>query len=289
MGAIYVVDLSSYQDPVDFVSVRSAGYVGAILKASEGTGLADSTFVTKARQAVAAGLTIGAYHFGHPTQDPAAEASLFNQVVARASVPVPIRCCDIEVQDGTSTATIEWWTRSFCQLATINLLYSGAYFAQSQLAQPIPGVDWWIASYGTSQRPTPPWGTEAGWQFSDHAYVPGAGNVDVSLFDSDIWAQLTGTPSQEVADMTWPQAVDPFSGGTWTVSPDGGVYTDDGAPYLGSPAGHPEWHTDPPVAVSYWAGDNAPDAGQGYKVTTYCAAHGGLHYYRFPRSGALRP
>jgi len=91
--------------------------------------------------------------------------------------------------------------------------------------------------------------------------------------------------------MTLAQAVDPFTGGTWTIKFDGSIYTDDGAPYLGGLNNHPEFHAggagNPAVAVSYWQGNNTPSGGQGYKITTLDSATGTLNYYHFPRDASL--
>jgi GH25 family lysozyme M1 (1,4-beta-N-acetylmuramidase) len=101
----------------------------------------------------------------------------------------------VEVNKGN----VEGWTQAICPIAYINLLYSGAYFAQSELSAPIPGVDWWIASYGTSTKPRAPWGTEAGWQFTDQRDVPGISvPVDCSVFDDGVWAQLVGGGGDQI-------------------------------------------------------------------------------------------
>lgn len=199
MSTVYVVDLSNNNgqiDDIDFGAIKRAGYTCVILKASEGVGFRDPRFVVWAQRAHAVGLVVGAYHFLLPYQDAGAQAALFNSQCSAAGVPIAVRCCDAETGGGNVEAACQ----TFCPAAQINLLYSGAYFAHSEISQPIPGVEWWIASYGTSQRPSAPWGTEAGWQFTSSANVPGVpGQCDESVFDSSVFAAVIGSYTPEEA------------------------------------------------------------------------------------------
>lgn len=190
----YVLDLSNNNGSFDAAQVKQAGYAGVILKATEGTNFVDATFRPRAEAAHSAGLVVGAYAFCHPSQDATQQAQLFADTVAGAGVPVPFRCADIEVQEGN----VDAFASTFCPLAQVNVLYSGAYFS-SQITTPIPGVDWWLAAYGPN-RPAPPWGEEAGWQFTDSANVPGVGACDESVFDDAVWARLTGQPQNATVD-----------------------------------------------------------------------------------------
>lgn len=82
---------------------------------------------------------------------------------------------------------------------------------------------------------------------------------------------------------------DPISGGSWGVEPNGAVYANDGAPYLGGLNNHPEWHTPaigPAAGIVFWKGDGTDAAGNGYSI--YVNTGSGFDLYRFPRSGAYR-
>lgn len=194
----FVADLSNNNgqvDDIDFAQIKAAGYACVILKASEGTGYVDPRFAIWAQRAQAAGLQVGAYHFLLPWQSAGQQADLFNRVCESSRVRLVVRCCDAE----TSGGNVEAECQQFCPSAHCNLLYSGAYFAFSEISQPIPGVDWWIASYGTNQRPRAPWGEEAGWQFTSTGKVPGVpGDCDISIFDDAIWARLTGNKPNDL-------------------------------------------------------------------------------------------
>ncbi len=57
------VDISSYQEDVDFTALRSEGIEFAFIKATEGAEHTDTSFASKWSEAEAAGLTTGAYLF----------------------------------------------------------------------------------------------------------------------------------------------------------------------------------------------------------------------------------
>lgn len=182
---IYVSDRSNNDPPTDgdLDAMRAGGIRGLILKATEGTGFVDPTFVDRARAARARGFDLGAYAFIHADQSAAAQATLFNSVVAAAGVHIPVRCADAETADGNVQAVVD----EFCPAAAVNLLYSGAAFARADISQPVPGVLWWIAAYGQAAPPTPPWGIQAGWQFTDASQWG-----DLSIFADAQWATLIG-------------------------------------------------------------------------------------------------
>lgn len=57
-----VCDVAHF-NPIDFAKVKAAGIVGVILKASQGVGMTDPTFVARREQAKAHGLLVGRYSF----------------------------------------------------------------------------------------------------------------------------------------------------------------------------------------------------------------------------------
>jgi GH25 family lysozyme M1 (1,4-beta-N-acetylmuramidase) len=59
-----VIDVSHYENvSQDFVTTAKAGIAAVILKATQGTGFVDPTFLSRAGEARTAGLEVGAYHF----------------------------------------------------------------------------------------------------------------------------------------------------------------------------------------------------------------------------------
>ena len=286
MATVYVVDISNNNAPTttDLDAMKAAGIVGVILKATEGAGFVDPDFASVAPEVHARGMVVGAYGFLHANVSAQAQADLFNRVVANAGVPVPIRCCDAETADGNVQATVD----AFCPAARINLLYSGAAFARADISQPVPGVDWWIAAYG-SARPAAPWGNEAGWQFTDASKWG-----DCSVFDSATWSTLIGaTPASAAPDTPEVAMYDPKGHCVALTKPDGSVATfnADGSPgghYLGGLNNHPAYNAGagkaegPAVAITPW--DDGLEAWSGYVIWTEDAA-GAFHGYAFPSDG----
>ena len=78
------IDVSYYQEEVDWARVRGAGYVFAYARVSDGTGTLDSQFRANWLGIRNAGLIRGAYQFFRPRQDPTAQADLFLRVIDEA-------------------------------------------------------------------------------------------------------------------------------------------------------------------------------------------------------------
>ncbi len=67
---LYGIDVSHYQEEIDWPKVKASGVTFAILKASEGTEFVDATFEQNFKGALAAGILPGSYHFYLPRYDP---------------------------------------------------------------------------------------------------------------------------------------------------------------------------------------------------------------------------
>lgn len=76
-GQTLGVDVSSYQENVDFAKLREQGVEFAYIKATEGTSHIDSSFAEKWQAAVDAGVLTGAYHFFSYGESGAAQAENF--------------------------------------------------------------------------------------------------------------------------------------------------------------------------------------------------------------------
>jgi len=79
-GFLEGVDVSHWQNTIDWTKVAAAGKRFAIIKASESTTYVDPLYATNRARAQAAGLWTGAYHFAQPNAavgDALAEADHF--------------------------------------------------------------------------------------------------------------------------------------------------------------------------------------------------------------------
>lgn len=59
----YIIDVSGHQGSIDFAKVKAAGVSGVMLKCTEGDGYLSPAFLQNYKNALAAGLAVGAYHF----------------------------------------------------------------------------------------------------------------------------------------------------------------------------------------------------------------------------------
>ena len=196
------VDVSSVQGSMDWVSVAESGIQFAVLKCSQGNEAGvDGQFSANLANAPAAGVVIGAYHFGYPlpsqpgnpTRDPAAQAKLaFEKCQGLGSRPGDLLpALDLEwpaPQDwgkwGCTAQQIRAWGLAYLQAAEAlwgckPLLYSYPYFLQSIGIATEPGYagyPLWMADYNRYQHGTPPDGASpvvpppwTSWEMWQHA------------------------------------------------------------------------------------------------------------------------
>lgn len=130
------LDVSNWQGAPDFGAIRSAGSGNTfvVLKATEGTGYTDVQFYRSARNAHAAGLSTGAYHFARPSQSTGqTQAARFAKVIAAAGPGVITHAwLDIEDAGGLGRASLGAWCDQFLDELDARVPYRiGAYCAQS--------------------------------------------------------------------------------------------------------------------------------------------------------------
>ncbi len=80
-GQTFGVDVSSYQENVDFKKLKEQGVEFAYIKATEGVSHKDSSFNKKWRDAAEAGVLAGAYHFFSYDKSGAEQARNFIETV----------------------------------------------------------------------------------------------------------------------------------------------------------------------------------------------------------------
>ncbi len=83
------IDVSRYQDDVDWTEVKGAGISFAFIKATENDDIVDRQFLRNWRGAAAAGVLRGAYHFFHVCEPGAAQAAHFIRTVPRDPDALP--------------------------------------------------------------------------------------------------------------------------------------------------------------------------------------------------------
>jgi GH25 family lysozyme M1 (1,4-beta-N-acetylmuramidase) len=234
------IDVSHWQNTIDWSQVAASGKRFAYVKASEGTDLVDDRYSTNRAQAKAYGLYVGAYHFARPDRtpgDPVAEADYYlamSQLVIGDLVPV----LDLEVTGGLSPVELQEWVKGYLEriyerTGARGMIYSSPTFWRNAMGD----TNWfasngyrslWVAHWTTGPAPSVPAGNWGGlgwtfWQYTSSGSVPGiSGRVDLDRFNgTDLTpllltsnpinptvqtASLTITPSATV--ITWGETVE---------------------------------------------------------------------------------
>jgi GH25 family lysozyme M1 (1,4-beta-N-acetylmuramidase) len=123
------LDVSAYQGAQDWNSWARGGMTFAFAKASEGQHSRDSRFATHITGIIEAGLIPGAYHYGWPSQDAAAEAANYADAVKPFARPGFIHILDLERRSdganygGRSSSQVRAWAETW--IARVRAAYSG--------------------------------------------------------------------------------------------------------------------------------------------------------------------
>ncbi len=185
------IDVSDWQDPVNWQAVANSGMGFAFTKATEGSNFVAETFDSNWRSMKAVGLARGAYHFYRPKHNPQAQAELFLRTVKLEPDDLP-PVLDIETTDGMPKSTIvsgitQWLQIIEQQTGRQPIVYTYPY-TWEMFGNPTSFSDYplWIAHYTTAYEPLIPagWDGWTFWQYTDRGQVSGiAGGVDVNWFN----------------------------------------------------------------------------------------------------------
>ncbi|CAM3280117.1 GH25 family lysozyme [Nocardioides dubius] len=183
------IDASHHQGPIDWKKVAGDDIEFAYLKASEGSSFTDPRFADNRRQAQAAGLRVGGYHYfsicspGAPqaahfitvlgeqgdrrtTLPPAVDLELGGncaQPPARADLLREVKVFIDDVERATERDVVVYAYPDFEERYHLTAALDRRLWVRL-LGEQEPGTDWWL------------------WQKSDSARVDGvSGNVDLNL------------------------------------------------------------------------------------------------------------
>jgi lysozyme len=202
------IDVSHYQEQIDWPKVRASGVKFAIIKASEGTDYVDPMFEQNFKGALAAGIIPGSYHFFLPSLDPLKQAAHYSSVLeevtmGRKCLPP---CIDLETAGATKaqmSALVGGFMQEMQRLGgRSGLLYTSPGFWSTYLPVPVVNqyrlspspVDWaaayplWIAHYTTGwPSQIYPWVGWAFWQYSSAGKISGIPTrVDLDYFNGSL-------------------------------------------------------------------------------------------------------
>jgi len=190
-----VIDISHHKNiSPDFAETASqpdanGNTVAAVmLKATQGTGFIDPTFLDRAAEAKDAGLLVGAYHF-LDSSDPAAQAAHF-LTVALSEAGVRWLALDWEPYPPSQASVMQAATAA-ASIQAATGAWPVIYMIRSMLLAPnktLSNCPLWLAEYGTRPILPPGFSRWLLWQHTDGQVgpaatpVPGIGPCDRSRF-----------------------------------------------------------------------------------------------------------
>ncbi|WP_167852189.1 glycoside hydrolase family 25 protein [Hymenobacter elongatus] len=191
---VHGIDVSSYQGTINWKTVAEHRVRFAFIKASEGITLRDQRFRRNWKEARAAGIYRGAYHYFQPNYDGAVQATLFVRTVPLSSGDLP-PVLDVEAPEFHDVAQMRRGITTWLRLVERHygvrpILYSNYGFYKRYLAGHFDDYPLWLAHYEVDS-PVLPRDKWIIWQHSDEAYVPGIrGTVDFNVFQGNFESLL---------------------------------------------------------------------------------------------------
>jgi lysozyme len=183
------IDVSYYQETIDWKRVRHAGVLFAFIRASDGSTFPDPLFDQNWRGAHKVGIMRGAYQYFRPDESPVAQADLMIAMLARDRGELP-PVIDVEYDGGKSPAQIArairiWIDRVRAKVGVEPIIYTGPDFWKTRVGNAdLTSQPLWIAHYTQGCPIVPaPWKTWTFWQYTDRGKIRGIdGPVDLDVF-----------------------------------------------------------------------------------------------------------
>jgi GH25 family lysozyme M1 (1,4-beta-N-acetylmuramidase) len=186
------IDVSRWQEDIDWVKVAADGIDFAIIRASYGTGNTDSQFLKNVKGCENNNIKYGIYHYTYAetAAEAKTEAALFAALINDTNPDYPV-VLDIEedMYKSMSKKQVTEIIYSFCdelkETGITNIaIYSNSYFFMqyTQLDKLCADFDIWIASWGDAEKLDAYYdGKYSIWQYSSTGHVNGIkGEVDLN-------------------------------------------------------------------------------------------------------------
>jgi lysozyme len=193
------IDVSAYQENIDWQKVKAAGMEFAFIKATEGSTYVDPKFARNWAEAKKAGVPRGAYHFFRPRSSLKGQIDNFLRSVPKLEPGDLPPVLDLEVPEDWTLFSVSkrmelvlgWVQAVKEELGLDPILYLSAYFPDDVLGNDgrLDDYPLWVAHYsrGTRPRVPKPWQFYTFWQYTDEGSVAGvSGPVDMNRFNGSI-------------------------------------------------------------------------------------------------------
>lgn len=192
------IDVSQYQQSVDFKKVKAAGIDYVIIRAGFGkyANQKDPCFESHYKAAKAAGLKVGAYWYSYAAsvEEAKAEAQTCINAIKGKTFEYPIYF-DLEErsQFAKGRSFCDSLVKTFCNTLEHAGYWAGLYISRSPLQQYISAsvakrYALWVAEYGSKCNYGRTYGM---WQYSSTGRVSGiSGNVDMDICYVDYPAKI---------------------------------------------------------------------------------------------------
>jgi lysozyme len=182
-----VIDISHYNPVKSFATVKAAGIVGVICKATQGTGMVDVTYADKIAAAKAAGLLVGAYHFNSGENVTEQINHFLDTVKPDNNTLLALDFEDYPQSNMTLDQCEEFLVSVHKLVGKPPKLYSGNRVKNllgTKNDSNLGLYPLWIAEYGPRPVLQASWSNYFLWQYSQTGKVPGvSGNIDLNSFN----------------------------------------------------------------------------------------------------------
>jgi lysozyme len=189
--SVHGIDVSHYQNRVNWDSVWASGVQFAFVKATEGETWRDSFFCKNWDKLNEIGLKRGAYHFFYPTLNAKKQAENFLEMVDLQPGDLP-PVVDVETAGDVSRAVLIAKLRIWLWMVEEKtgvrpIIYTNLNFYEKWLSGQFEANPLWIARF-SGEKPLligkKQWDF---WQYASHGRLSGvAGSVDFNVFQGDL-------------------------------------------------------------------------------------------------------
>jgi len=202
------IDVSHYQETIDWPAVAAAGKKFAVLQATVGSTYLDATYGRNRDGARSVSLPITAYHFAAPLSNPGDALKQADWFLDNAGLQPGdlVPALDLERTGGLTVTALQAWVRDWLNEVTSRLgvrpmIYTSPNFWKTSMGNTTEFADagynvLWVAHWNTVSPSTPANNWEGAgwtiWQYSDCGSVAGiSGCVDLDRYNGTDLTRLT--------------------------------------------------------------------------------------------------